>query len=485
MPKKHDVDVSVGVTGAEKYKRDTEKVGKATDKMGDKVEKTGKKSAGAFEKLSAKFATWLAGYIGVTTLIQTAATAAQKELETLNKNLEISRKAYESFTGAIFLGQMSQETPGLVQKVGAIATKTGMGSEGLGKLAKVYYDIKSRTDLDAAGRLAHLEQVARFTQTDKGASPSSINDILISLMQQVPGATPTQASNFLNLAITEAGSSMAQMGTYVPRALPIGDIAKLSPVETAGLYARATRLMPGDPGIPTTALKAMMTRLAAPESGAINILKKYGITPDMPIMQQLGKLAPQAGQITASEYKELFDMRGMGLAPLLLKDWGGVQGAIKNIGGYQQGDILGDKIRKYYAPGTTASRMEAISQIEAQRTATKAIPDTKGQLYDILRKIQAETAERQGYGGAGQWMRTAGIGEYLEGERSLEIYFQRAMNQDVWTEKERQQYLEPFGLYQPPQPAGGATIINNGVNINFNDRDSKQDPGGDGNVPIP
>ena len=55
MPAKHDIDLKVGVSGAEEFRRDTEKVGKATSRVGKQVGGVGeevKKSATAWSRMA-------------------------------------------------------------------------------------------------------------------------------------------------------------------------------------------------------------------------------------------------------------------------------------------------------------------------------------------------------------------------------------------------------------------------------------------------
>ena len=116
MPAKHDVDLKVGVTGAEQFKRDTEKAGEATSKMGKKVGETGTKAKDTTKEIGLLGRTVnslkqsLLGLVGITALFAffkkwldaiKEIDAAQRLLVNSTKELDTASKALATQAGVI------------------------------------------------------------------------------------------------------------------------------------------------------------------------------------------------------------------------------------------------------------------------------------------------------------------------------------------------------------------------------------------------
>jgi len=116
MAGKHDVDLKVGVTGAEQFKRDTEKAGKATTKFGKDTETVGDKASSTAKKVgllsgAVKALTgWLVGLVSITGLFQfftkwldhiNKIIAAQQQLVDETKQLNTAAKSFAAQAGQI------------------------------------------------------------------------------------------------------------------------------------------------------------------------------------------------------------------------------------------------------------------------------------------------------------------------------------------------------------------------------------------------
>ncbi len=361
MAGKNEIDLKASISGTEQTKRKIKGVGKATRGVGDDLDKTGqsaKRSGGLFEGLTTKFTGFIAGFVGIATIIASAAKAVRLELEHMSKAADSAAKRMTAARDLMFLGDFTKQHPQLHAEIGAMAAKAALpGVEGKVEIAKAWEVLVSKgAQIPAEKRRPILEEALDFRRTTE-SNLSTIVNLMLQIYKSDKGATAQAISNLVQQTKVEAGATTEAMAIRLPEVLGIGEAAGLDLPMTAAMWATATGRF--DPAKATTGMRMMLSRLQGKkltdEGEAIK--QRLGLRPGMPIMQQMEALynAYQKGQVKLPELQELFGEEAGPLAAVMIPEYPALMQAYQNIRrAYTTPglDIVGGALQEVFAPGT-------------------------------------------------------------------------------------------------------------------------------------
>ena len=466
MAKRHDVDTSVGVTGAEQYKRDTEKVGKATTKMGGDVQRTGKASEASFTKLNKSFSKFILQYGSVAAIIGAGGQAARAELENMKKAADEASTSLAAALDLMFMVGFYERHPEAQAEIGQMAITSGLaGTSGRVEIAKAWTLLESKKGEIEPEKLQSLLdaalQMRRTTTTDLST--------LVNLFQQIayvaPGVSARNISNLIQQARTEAGATVPQMGQRLPEVLGIAQAADIDVPTITAMFSVATRQFGAEKA--TTALRNMMMILqgkAPTDAGAAQLMQGMGLV-GKPIMQQMQIMA--GAGMGLPEYETIFGREAGPLASLMIPQVSATTGARRRLteAWVGQQDIVGEQIGKVLKPGTRRYEEEVGRRLEAEKTDIQFNLDARrGQQYKNFDLQLYNALRKEGMSHTQAWIKAVAYETMGRAVDFVVPSFETPWEKPLFLEEGIIEWGDK--RYEGPKPSGG-TIINSG-NVNYN-----------------
>jgi hypothetical protein len=470
MPGQHDIDLSIGVSGAQKSKKDLEGVGRSAEKIGAKTERGTRRASTAMTSLKTSIGGLAARFLSITAIVAGVGKSVASEFENMAKASENASKRIRASLDLLFLGEFAKKHPNLQTELSKFAQQAALpGVEGKVEVAKAFELIVSKTPSATDAQQTQLLQSALQLRRTTETPLSTLSNLLVQLQKSAPGATPTQLSNLILQAKTEAGSTTGEMAQRLPELLGIGEAGGLTVPQTTGLFAVGTGRLGAARA--TSGLRLLISRLRGkeltPEGEAIK--GRVGLQPGQDIIQQMQSLSTafKEGRLQLPEIQELFGEEAGPLAALVIPEFAAFQASTEKIRAafVSPTDIVGKKIEEIVKPGSLEERVESLRRAQA---GTESVQFE----LDAARGIEAELVGERTY----QALRREGVPHFLAAAQAFGAKTSAKLSPPTGelaelaqlTGPQFEEALETPGALTAAPLGGvfGGTAIN--VNYNFN-----------------
>ena len=442
---KNDINIHVGVPGAETSEQKLNRLGKAGKGLGDKVSSGGRrgkqgldelsnsasKSSGMFGKLKSSMMGWVAGLASIAAIVRGITTAIRIQKEAIEEHGRIAEQQQKKLLRLQHLGGFSEENPNLRKEVAAYAE---LGRRPFNEVADAWYNLRSKGgSLSSQQRRSIMYESLEMGRTDPELPLDTLIDMFSLYAKKAQSVDMNRVQNVLMQTITEAGGSGSDVARQMPKFLPIGMAGGLTSAESAGLWAYATT-QTSDAAVATTGLRSVFMGLqgrGTPEGK--EVLEQYGISSDMGFFDKITALSEsyQSGKFSLGQAELLAGREGADILLSILQNPWAMNRTIANVMEADRGDI--DITRSQIEELLGSDEFARLEDDIRQKII--AIENIKGSDIKALRwkrrKVAVdEAAHKQGMNAVQRWLLQLGEtaqsvlglepGEFQEKFRSAE-----------------------------------------------------------------
>lgn len=371
-----DLKIPVTMPGAEKAKRDLDrlatgetKLGRAAEEAGRKGKKAGrdaaegkKEAAGWTDRLAGKLKGLLGAYVGLR-LARTILASLTEETEKMDA---ATRKAAESMTALLALSALKGERPEVQQAVWQMAVGAGRPIE---QVAPAYYALLGGTVGMARERQqALMQQALLMGRTDPQAALAPIVGLFTTMATQQPQLSPQQIGNLLSQTIEAAKATTAEMAAALPSILSVAKVGGVPIQVPAAMFAFGTRRGGGVAEM-GTAVRATMLGLLAPPAELQKRLAGFGFPARGDLMARIQWLLAAGPGMPPELQEALGGRRGIEAVAAIAAEPRAFEAEIAMMGGAlgAPGSLLQQRLAEMYGEVPAQRYVTQLQQLEVLR----------------------------------------------------------------------------------------------------------------------
>ena len=438
-----DINIHVRARDTEQTKKQIGDVAGAAEQLGKKTSEgqrvAAESTVQATEKMSIfgsmlnKAANYVLALYGGVKAINAVTAAIKLQSDAIKEHADIALEQQNKLLRLQFLGDYYKEKPELRKQVMAASEAARRPFE---DVANAMYDLHNLgTGLTDKQQQDILDKSIELGRTMPETPLNKIVQSMVFFAKQTKEKDVGKIQNIIKQTLTEAGGEPGEAAADLSKFLPLGLSAGMTAPEAAGTWAYITSQFP-EAGRATTALSGIMMALQGKGTDdSKRLLRRLGISPGTPFLQQIQQLSQQqaAGKLHLKDIEELASTKEAPVLAALLQDPEAMMKTIESINtaGQSQENLTQKSIEGLYGQDEMA-RLEDMSRfLDISVTNLKAM-DTKAVRLEVGKKLH-ETL-----------LRKAGVPELAIGiEKVMDWFFSGALGKTMgrWEDYSKEDIL--------------------------------------------